>query len=136
MMFANRLRCEEEFAVGDQVLLDASKLGIPGICKFRQQFVGLFVALIGEVAYHLDLKGQFTRFQPFFHVSLLRRFVGSGDGIEPPEPIEVKETYEYIVAYLLVHQFGHQGNWQFIVRWQSYDASEDTYISEANLSWA
>ena len=35
MMFANHCRWEKEFAVGDQVLLDASNLSIPGICKFR-----------------------------------------------------------------------------------------------------
>ena len=59
-MFANHCRQEEEFAVGDQVLLDASNLSIPGIHKFRQQFVGPFVvtACIVEVAYHLDLKGS------------------------------------------------------------------------------
>ena len=52
----------------------------------------LVTARIGEVAYHLDLKGQFTRVHPVFHVSLLRRFVAGGDGIEPPEPIEVEDT--------------------------------------------
>ena len=52
----------------------------------------LVTARIGEVAYHLDLKGQFTRVHPVFHVSLLRRFVASGDGIKPPEPIEVEDT--------------------------------------------
>ena len=56
--------------------------------------MGLFLvtARIGEVAYHLDLKGWFTRVHPVFYVSLLRRFVASNDGIEPPEPIEVKDT--------------------------------------------
>ena len=34
MMFAYHYRWEKEFAVGDQVLLDASNLSIPGICKF------------------------------------------------------------------------------------------------------
>ena len=34
-MFANHHRYEEEFAVGDWVLLDASNLSIPGVCKFR-----------------------------------------------------------------------------------------------------
>ena len=50
----------------------------------------LVTARIGEVAYHLDLKGRFTRVHPVFHVSLLRRFIASSDGIEPPEPIEVE----------------------------------------------
>ena len=54
--------------------------------------MGPFVvtARIGEVAYHLDLKGWFTYVYPIFHVILLRRFVASGDGIEPPEPIGVE----------------------------------------------
>ena len=34
MMFANCHR-REEFAVGDQVLLDTSNLSIPGVHKFR-----------------------------------------------------------------------------------------------------
>ena len=80
--------------MGDWVLLDASNLRIPGIRKFGWWFVGPFLvtARISDVAYHLDLKGWFTHVHPIFHVSLLRRFVDSGDGIEPPEPIEVKDT--------------------------------------------
>ena len=56
--------------------------------------MGLFLvtARIGKVAYRLDLKDQITRVHPAFHVSLLRRFVAIGDGIEPPEPSEVKST--------------------------------------------
>ena len=56
--------------------------------------MGLFLvtARIGEVAYHLDLKGQFTHVHPVFHMSLLHRFVAGGNAIEPPEPIEVEDT--------------------------------------------
>ena len=49
-------------------------------------------ARIGEVAYRLDLKDWFTHVHPIFHVSLLRRFVAGGDGIEAPELIEVEDT--------------------------------------------
>ena len=138
MVFANHHRYEEDFAVGDRVFLDPSNLSIPGIGKFRQRFVGPFVvtACIGEVAYHLDLKGQFTCIHPVFYVSLLYRFVAAGDGIVPPKLIEVKDTQEYVVEHLLAHQCGRQGNWQFLVRWQGNDTSEDTWISEANLSGA
>ena len=54
----------------------------------------LFVvtASIGEVVYHLDLKGRFTCVHPVLHVSLLRRFIAGGNGIEPPEPIKVADT--------------------------------------------
>ena len=56
--------------------------------------MGLFhiTARIGEIAYWLDLKGWFTCVYPVFHVSLLHRFVASGDGIKLPEPIEVEAT--------------------------------------------
>ena len=39
-MFANHYRHKEEFAMGDQVLLDASNLSIPGVHKLRQRFYG------------------------------------------------------------------------------------------------
>ena len=93
-MFANCCRWEEEFAVVDWVLLDASNLSIPRICKFKWNFVSPFVvkARIGKVAYRLDLKGWFTHVHSVFHASLLRSFVAGGDGIEPPEPIEVENT--------------------------------------------
>ena len=35
MLFSYHHRCKGEFAVGDRVLLDASNLSIPGICKLR-----------------------------------------------------------------------------------------------------
>ena len=94
--------------MGEHILLDASNLSIPGIHKFRWCFVGPFLvtARIGEVSYHLNLKIWSTHVHPVFHVSLLRRFLASGNGIEPPEPIEVKNTYNYIVERLLVHQCG------------------------------
>ena len=137
-MFANNRRYQEEFAVGDRVLLDASNLSIPGAHKLRQRFVGLFLvtARIGEVAYRLDLKGRFTCVHPVFYVSLLRSFVAGGNGIEPPEPIEVEDTQEYAVECILAYQSGRQGDWQFLVRWEGYDASEDTWISEDDLSGA
>ena len=104
-MVANYRRCEEEFAVGDRVLLDTFKLSIPRVRKFRQRFAGIFLvtARIGEVAYHLDLKGWFTCVHPVFHMSLLHKFIASSDRIEPPEPIEVEDTQDYIVEHLLAH---------------------------------
>ena len=71
--------------------------------------MGLFIvtAYIGEVAYHIDLKGWFTYIHPVFDLSLPRRFVASSDGIKALEPIEVKDTQKYLVEHLLVHRHGH-----------------------------
>ena len=56
--------------------------------------MGIFIitACIGEVAFCLDLKGQFTHTHPVFHVGLFLRFVAGSDGIRAPEPIKVKDT--------------------------------------------
>ena len=96
----------------------------------------LVTAHIGEVAYCLDLEARFIRVYPVFHVSLLRRFVVGSNGIEPPEPIEVEDTWEYVMERLLAHRHGCLGNWQLLVQWEGYDASEDTWIYEDDLSGA
>ena len=56
--------------------------------------MGLFIVTdhIGEVAYCLYLDGRFIRVYPVFHMSLLYRFVASGNRIKPPQPIKVKAT--------------------------------------------
>ena len=38
-----------------------------------------------------------------FHASLFHRFIPGGDRVTPPEPIEVKDNWEYIVKRLLQH---------------------------------
>ena len=70
--------------------------------------MGPFVvtAHISEVAYRLDLKDQFTHIHLVFYMSLLCRFVASGYGIKPPEPIEVKDTKEYMIEHLSAYQHG------------------------------
>ena len=39
----------------------------------------LVIACIGEVAYHLNLKGRFTHVHPVFYVRLLRRFTAGSN---------------------------------------------------------
>ena len=63
------------------------------------------MALVGPVAVRLELTGKLRGLHPVFHVSLLRRYKPSGDGVEPPPPIVVDEEEEYEVKALLAHRF-------------------------------
>ena len=62
------------------------------------------VALVGPVAVRLALTRKLRGLHPVFHVSLLRRYEPSGDGVEPPPPIIVDEEEKYAVKALLSHR--------------------------------
>ena len=49
-------------------------------------------AHVGNVFYHLDFVDQCYYTHPMLNMSTLHRFVPGGDGIQPPEPIEVEDT--------------------------------------------
>ena len=86
----------------DQVLLSSKNLPLSGTKKFCSWFVGPFavVALVGPVAVHLAPTGKLLGLHLVFHVSLLRRYEPSGDGVEPPIPIVVDEKEEHEVETL------------------------------------
>ena len=56
--------------------------------------MGPFIVTAGvsDLAYHLDLVGQFSHVHSMFHASLLRRLVISGHRVAHPEYIDVKDT--------------------------------------------
>ena len=75
------------------------------------------VALVGPVAVCLALTRKLRGLHPVFHISLLRRYEPSGDGVEPPPPIVVDEEKEYEVEALLAHRV-QQGTRQYLVCWR------------------
>ena len=52
---------------------------------------------MGPVAVHLALTRKLQGLHPVFHVSLLRGYESSGDGVEPLPPIVVVEEENYKV---------------------------------------
>ncbi|KAL3642925.1 hypothetical protein CASFOL_013740 [Castilleja foliolosa] len=82
---ANRHRKDIHFAVGDLVLLKLQPYRQHSVFrrtsqKLSRHFYGPFAIIekVGTMAYRLQLP-DYCRIHPIFHVSLLRRFVGSSD---------------------------------------------------------
>ncbi|KAJ9509840.1 hypothetical protein QJQ45_011559 [Haematococcus lacustris] len=128
-----------EFEVGAQVLLSTRNLRIKTgkVRKFVPRYVGPFVveAKINANAYRLTLPATMSRLHPVFHVSLLKKYSGSDVGIMPP-PVEwMDETPVYYVERLLDHRYVRAGKaGEFLVQWEGYDASFNTWEPRANLT--
>lgn len=108
--YADRLRTEREFDVGDWVYLrlqpyQQSSLALQRNMKLAPRFYGSFqvVSRVGKVAYKLQLPDS-ALIHPVFHVSLLKKKLGhnitanptlppvSDDGILQVEPVAVLES--------------------------------------------
>ncbi|KAJ9531015.1 hypothetical protein QJQ45_000984 [Haematococcus lacustris] len=130
-----------EFEVGAQVLLSTRNLRIKTgkVRKFVPRYVGPFVveAKINANAYRLTLPANMSRLHPVFHVCvpLLKKYSGSDVGIMPP-PVEwMDETPVYYVERLLDHRHVRAGKaGEFLVQWEGYDASFNTWEPRANLT--
>ncbi|KAJ9508076.1 hypothetical protein QJQ45_021441 [Haematococcus lacustris] len=105
--------------------------------KFVPRYVGPFVveAKINANAYRLTLPANMSRLHPVFHVSLLKKYSGSDVGIMPP-PVEwMDETPVYYVERLLDHRYTRAGKaGEYLVQWEGYDASFNTWEPRANLT--
>lgn len=126
---ADQRRSERQFEVGDWVFLrlqpyKQSSLQCRSSMKLSPRFYGPFQVIkrIGQVAYQLDLPIH-SKLQPVFHVSLLKKKLGSyvvpqptlppvsNDGIVEPQPVTV-------LARRLVKYKGKPAT-QFLVQWSN-----------------
>ena len=83
----------------------------------------------------MDLAGRYTRIHPVFHVSLLKPHLAGGTAGTPPEPIEVDGALEYTIDRIIRHRYPASRR-EYLIRWQGYDASEDTWLRAEDLAHA
>ena len=62
------------------------------------------MTLVGPVAVCLAFTGKLQGLHLVFHVSLLRRYKPTGDGVKPPPPIVMDEEEEYEAKALFAYQ--------------------------------
>ena len=80
--YADMNRREEEFSVGDSVLLSTSDLiYTSGQKKLLHKQIGPYYVLekVGKVAYKIELPKRLSRLHPVFHVSKLTRYYEDND---------------------------------------------------------
>ncbi|KAJ9521405.1 hypothetical protein QJQ45_001211 [Haematococcus lacustris] len=134
---ANKGRQEVEYHTGQLVLLSTKNLRMkPGKAKkLLPRFIGPFKVLehVGPVAVRLDLPQAMARMHPVFHVSLLRPYTSEHPHLPPPvEWLDEAPLYE--VEKLLAHRGVRAGKARgYLVKWQGYDDSYNTWEPRNNL---
>lgn len=121
---ADKNRLERTFAVDDQVFLKLQPYIQKSIAtranhKLTFKFFGPFRVLerIGEVAYRLDLPPA-SRVHPVFHVSQLKKCVGSKVQVSPilPDYVSLFQVPDRVLQQR-VRQRGHRAVAQVLVQW-------------------
>ena len=135
--YADQHRREEQFQIGDKVLLSTRNLKFRGkkANKFMPKFIGPFeiISKVGSVAYKLKLPISFRMFHTF-HVSLLRRhYTDSRRNTVTSEPEEIEEETFVKVKKILDHQDKKKPGTAknkirryFYIRWEGLPPSEDS----------
>ncbi|KAJ9532051.1 hypothetical protein QJQ45_003783 [Haematococcus lacustris] len=134
---ANKGRREVEFSPGQLVLLSTKNLRLkPGKAKkLLPRFIGPFKVLehVGPVAVRLDLPPAMARMHPVFHVALLRPYTSEHPHLPPPVDW-LDEAPLYEVEKLLAHRGVRAGKARgYLVKWQGYDDSYNTWEPRNNL---
>ena len=143
----NAKRKEEEYTVGDLVLLSTSNLKITNLPKdssssLKPRFVGPYVIekVLSSVAYKLELP-ETMRIHPIFHVSQLRRYLVPHQHFpertrNPPPPLVINNENEYEVERIIDRRTirtGRKAKRQYLIKWRGYPEYENTWENLENL---
>ena len=99
--YADSKRREEEYQVGEKVLLKISLM--KGVMRFGKKgklspkYIGPYeiIQRVGKVAYKLDLPNELERVHNVFHVSQIRKYIPDVTHVLQPEVIEMDENLTY-----------------------------------------
>ena len=142
---ANLKRRDEQFQVGDQVLLSSRNIMPENLkarpsAKLQPKFIGPYkvVARVGSVACRLELPTT-ARFHNVVHVSQIKRYIHPDsspfhDICNPPPAIEIDGHEEFEVDEIIDHRRrGRKRNLQYLIRWKGSPDSDNTWEPEENL---
>jgi hypothetical protein len=76
------------------------------------------------------------KIHPTFHVSLLKPHHGPARPNQAPVFTVDGQDSEYEIEEIIGHRIGARNKVQYLVRWLGYDASEDMWLYEEDLSGA
>ena len=99
--YADKRRRDLQFNVGDRVFLKVSPW--KGVLRFRRRgklrprYIGPYeiIAIVGPVAYRLDLPPELSKVHNVFHVSMLRKYIPDPSHVLRDQPVELKDNLTY-----------------------------------------
>ena len=149
--YADAHRREEQFVVGDRVLLASAHLKLTGETKrarkFSEQYLGPYTVtrVVNANAYELELPAT-LKIHPVVNITSLKRFKDGGASFPfrpipydrpPPVATEDSGSPEYSVERILDHRrFGRSKVIQYLILWKGYPVSEATWERIENLDGA
>ena len=128
-----------KWSEGQQVWLEAKNISLTyGSSKLAPRHHGPFKIgrVVSPVAYELELPKHW-KIHPVFHASLLTPYIettvhGSNFLQPPPDIVDGQEEYE--VKQIVSHRiFGRNKQLQYLVKWQGYPSSDNTWEPAENL---
>ena len=125
-----------DYTVGQKVLLNTGNLRSKLPRKLQDWYVGPFEVLkrVGPTAYKLDRShnSALKTIHPVLYISILRDFEDNGLRQQPP-PVEIDGQYEFQIEALVAYRIS-RGQPQYYVSSVSYDASENVWLAEQQVS--
>ena len=137
---ADTKRQEQEYAVGDRVLLSTANVTLPKNLtrKLAKLYDGPFKvkARVSTNAYELELPAS-VRLHPVFNVSQLRPYHDPsarfpGRIIDPQPPVVVDGEEEYEVEEIISHRNARRRR-EYLVKWAGYSSLDNTWVPLSNL---
>jgi hypothetical protein len=141
---ADTRRQDQEYLVGDMVLLSTANLALPRNLtrKLAKLYDGPFQVLerVGQNAYRLELPAS-VRLHPVFNVSQLRPYrqptaTFPGRISDPQPPVVVDGEEEYEVEEIIGHRnrrVGRGTRREYLVQWLGYSSLHNTWEPRENL---
>lgn len=146
----DRRRRDEQFVIGDQVLLSTNDLAfrLPGQAhKLLPPWVGPFriIQVVNPNAYKLELPDRWKQLHPVFNISRLRRYHASPPEFpdrdvndRPPPDLIFDDGSAVFDAEAIIGKRRHRANngrtvVQYQVKWRGYPDSDATWEPAANL---
>src|SRR6202021_1665667 len=125
---------------GDKICVDSQNVTTTAPSKkLADKQLGPFVVKkkISDLNYELDLPDKYA-IHPVFHETFLSPYQETtipGRVNPPPPPIEVEGEEEYVVDRIIDARLW-RGPKQYLVQWEGYSPSENTWEPERHLTHA
>ena len=135
---ADKARRDEQFEVGEFVLLSTKFLRLPhvGRKKLLNKYLGPFeiVSRKGAVTYELRLPASMSRMYNVFHVALLRRYKDGCTNPSAPLPAMLPDgEMECEVDKVLAHRTSKTGRRWYYVQWRGLPPEENEWLAAGKL---